>query len=65
MENGILKGKDISECHDFYENVVVMDKDGEKYFISHDEILKVLQKHEFNVEKKRHRTWLTSKESKK
>ena len=55
----ILKGANITEIGVHYENLVICSKKGKMYFISEEELLKLVQKAEFKLEKKKTRTWAT------
>jgi hypothetical protein len=54
-----LKGKDIQSCHISYENLVVLDKKGNKYYIAPKNFWKLMEKVEFQIEVKRTRKHLT------
>jgi hypothetical protein len=54
-----LKGTDIQSCHISYENLVVLDKKGNKYYIAPKNFWKLMEKVEFQIEVKRTRKHLT------
>lgn len=56
-----LEGKDIEMIYTEYENIIVVDTDGKKYYILPSELKKVLKTLNFTTEKKRTRTWLKNK----
>jgi len=57
----VLLNSDIDRIFPFYENLIVEDKDGGQYYITHDELTKAVKQHcNFVIEKKRKRSWLTA-----
>jgi len=56
MENE-LKGAEIKTVYAHYENVVVSDGE-HAYFISPEELIKILSEFEFIKERKKTRTWI-------
>lgn len=53
-----LKGDDVTGCHSYYENIRVYDKDKNEYFLSYDELKKILQTVKFKTDKRKKRVWL-------
>lgn len=56
--NNVLNGKDIVSCHISYENLVVLDKAGNKYYIAPKNLFKFLDKQKFNIVLKKTRKHL-------
>ena len=54
-----LKGTEIVSVTPHYENIYVGVAKGEGYFISSQELVRILSEFDFDVEKKRTRSWLT------
>ena len=53
-----LEGKKIQRVSPHYENIYIYTGEKEGYFISSEELVKILSKYDFDVEKKRTRNWL-------
>jgi hypothetical protein len=58
-----LKGTRIESVRPHYENICISVKNSsgkyESYFITSDDLVTILSEFDFNVEKKRTRTWLS------
>jgi hypothetical protein len=58
-----LKGTRIESVRPHYENITISVKNSngkyESYFITSDDLVTILSEFDFNVEKKRTRTWLS------
>ena len=58
-----LNGQKIESVRPHYENITISVKNSsgkyESYFISSDDLVTILSEFDFNVEKKRTRTWLS------
>lgn len=53
-----LDGKKITRAYPFYEHLAVLDDQGNKYFMSYEEVTAVLSEFVFNVEHKKKRMHL-------
>jgi len=54
-----LKGTRITGVRPHYENIYVSVDKGEGFFITSEELTRVLSEFDFDIEKKRTRSWLT------
>lgn len=53
-----LKGTDISTVYTEYENIIVVGKDDNKYYLDPKTLPTILKNIKFKVQKKRTRSWL-------
>lgn len=53
-----LEGIHITSSNPFYENISVVDDMGTSYFLSAQDLTRILCQHKFLIEKKTKRTWL-------
>ena len=54
-----LKGTSIESVRPHYEHIYISTGKGEGYFITSDDLVTILSEFDFNVEKKRTRSWLS------
>jgi len=58
MKNQLL-GTQIVRANPYYENIYVSTGNNEGFFLSIEELTKILSEFDFNIEKKKTRKWLS------